>query len=255
MKEFVPQKKGDTVDKFEWTTPFMILWKFLTLSLFSILIGFFCGLIPTLMTKHFRFLSHSAIIESALFLCWAFVCYYLGELFDLSGIVALLVCTMVESHYGWYNLSPQGKHVTSVTYQTMGYIAEAAVFALIGVSAVDTVTLTPFSWRFVIAEFFIVIIGRYIAVYASYYLFSSNCCPGTPENHLSFKQLTFISWAALIRGAIAFGLINKVTADSLTIPEQSWSAATELNSEVVKSGTLALVVITTIVFGSLTNVV
>lgn len=53
--------------------------------------------------------------------------------------------------------------------------------------------------------FFIVIFGRFFAVYLSYALFM--CCKGKEENKLSFPQLTFISYAALIRGAIAFGLV------------------------------------------------
>ena len=59
----------------------------------------------------------------------------------------------------------------------------------------------------------IVIFGRYLAVYISYYIFS--CCPGKKSNILSFPQVTFISFAALIRGSIAFGLVLKMTQDFL----------------------------------------
>jgi len=92
----------------------------------------------------------------------------------------------------------------------LGYISEAAVFGFIGVSAEHYIFLTPFSWGFVVGGFFIVIVGRYLAIYISYYVFE--VCPiGSKENYLNFRQLTFLSWAALIRGAIAFGLISKVT--------------------------------------------
>jgi len=90
------------------------------------------------------------------------------------------------SHYAWYNLSPQGKHVTSVTFQTLGYISEAAVFGFVGISVEHYVYATPFCWTFVIAGFFIVIIGRYAAVYIAYYLFAM-CPGGSKENILSFK--------------------------------------------------------------------
>jgi len=76
--------------------------------------------------------------------------------------------------------------VTSVTFQTLGYIAEAAVFGFVGISIEHYVRFTPFCMIFVVAGFFIVIIGRYAAVYISYYIFQ--LCPGgSKDNRLSFK--------------------------------------------------------------------
>lgn len=100
----------------------------------------------------------------------------------------------------------------------MGYIAEAAVFGFVGISVEHYVRFTPFCLSFVIVGFFIVIIGRYSAIYIAYYIFS--LCPvGSKDNKLTFNQLTFVSWAALIRGAIAFGLIAKVKVNELTIKD------------------------------------
>jgi len=50
----------------------------------------------------------------------------------------------------------------------------------------------------------VVVVGRFSAIYVSYAIFM--CFPGKKANALSFKQLTFVAYAALIRGAIAFGL-------------------------------------------------
>jgi sodium/hydrogen exchanger-like protein 6/7 len=163
----------------------------------------------------------------------------------MSGIVSLLVCSLLQSHYAWYNLSPQGQHVTSVTFQTLGYISEAAVFAYIGLSATHYIFNTSFCWKFVLAEFFIIIIGRYIAIYSSYYTFA--CCKGKKANKLEFSQLTFISFAALIRGAIAFGLVTKVPTGEAGISKEK--------KDILLSSTLALVIITTVLFGSFTNIV
>lgn len=57
--------------------------------------------------------------------------------------------------------------------------------------------------------FFIVIIGRFGAVFISYGLFSL-CTKNNSK--LSIRQLSFVSYAALIRGAIAMGLIQKLDA-------------------------------------------
>ena len=57
--------------------------------------------------------------------------------------------------------------------------------------------------------FFIVIIGRFGAVFISYGLFSL-CTKNNSK--LSIRELSFVSYAALIRGAIAMGLIQKLDA-------------------------------------------
>ena len=101
----------------------------------SVFIGFVFGMIVTLMMKHFRYLSQSAIGESSLMICFGLLSYFLSEIYEFSGIVSLLTTAVVMGHYSWFNLSPQGKHVTSITFQTLGYFAEAIVFAIIGLTS------------------------------------------------------------------------------------------------------------------------
>ena len=62
-----------------------------------------------------------------------------------------------------------------------------------------------------ICEFFVVIIGRFLAVFISYYLFA--CCKSSEGDKLTVNQVAFIAYAALIRGAIAFGLSQELDPD------------------------------------------
>lgn len=94
---------------------------------------------------------------------------------------------------------------------------------------------------FIVAEFFIVIIGRFVAIVVSYYMFS--CCKGSPSNKLSFREVSFLSYAAFIRGAIAFGLVLNV--DEVIFPQK----------KIIVSTILVLVITTTIIIGSFTNIV
>jgi len=99
----------------------------------------------------------------------------------------------------------------------------------------------PFSWQFIVAEFFIVIIGRYTAICASYYMFS--CCKGSPSNNLSLREISFLTYAAFIRGAIAFGLVENLDEHKFA------------HKKVIVSSTLCLVISSTIIFGSFTPLV
>jgi len=71
--------------------------------------------------------------------------YYISEILGQNGITSLITCALVMAHYTWYNLSPQGKHVTSIFFQTLGYGFEAFVFSYVGLS-VMFYSDYPFSW-------------------------------------------------------------------------------------------------------------
>ena len=94
---------------------FGIIGHFIALGLLSILLGLVFGIILTYLLKVCRFISHSAIAETFVIICVTMLCYYVSEILKQSEITSLVTCAMVLGHYAWYNLSPQGKHVTSVS--------------------------------------------------------------------------------------------------------------------------------------------
>ena len=115
MKELAesPNRK----DKF-YSSDFFpnVMLNFLKLCSVSILIGLVFGFIASYLTKICRFISHSAVHESSLFICAAMLAYFVSEALEMSAIVSLLATSIILSHYAFYNLSPQGQHVTSVTF-------------------------------------------------------------------------------------------------------------------------------------------
>ena len=82
---------------------------FLYLSLVSAIIGLVGGLLSGLVTKHFRFLTRNSVHETFFLATIAFLSYYLADLFEMSGIISIIVTSVMQAQYAWYNLSPQGK--------------------------------------------------------------------------------------------------------------------------------------------------
>lgn len=82
----------------------------------------------------------------------------------------------------------------------------------------------------------IVILGRICAVWTAHGLF--RMCQKKPD--ITLRELCFISYGGMIRGAIAFGLVLKIPDDPTSFPER----------ETIVTTTLALVIITTLVFGT-----
>lgn len=232
-------------------TPLVVMGTFLYISVLSLAIGLFFGVLCTLMTKHFRFISQSAVFESTLLISCAMCGYMLSEMLHLSAICSLVVTSVIYSHYTWYNLSPQGKHVTALTFQTLGYMAEALVFAFIGMTSVGSFLNLYISWQFIVALLFFVVAARTLGIFISYYTFA--CCKGSEANKLTNREIMFAVWAAYIRGAIAFGLTMNL--DEKTFGNENNSSESDNSTEVARTTMLALVIITTFLFGGFTPMV
>jgi NhaP-type Na+/H+ or K+/H+ antiporter len=87
-------------------TPFLILYSFIKLSFWSIFFGIALGLLSSLVTKYFRFLTVKPVVECNLIFAFGYLSYSIAELFHFSGIIALLASGIVMAKYSWYNLSP-----------------------------------------------------------------------------------------------------------------------------------------------------
>ena len=136
------------------------------------------------------------------------------------------------AHYSWYNLSTQGKQSTAVAFEVIGFGAEAFVFAYLGLTFFSYETY-PISWMLIVIFFAIIMVGR---LFGTLGLVGVMKLFGHKPN-TSLKELIFIWYAGLIRGAIAFGLVLSIEKD---VP----------NRGVIVTTSLWLVVLTTIIFGS-----
>lgn len=80
----------------------------------SIAIGLFFGFATAYMFKNYRFLNTSVVTETFIMIAMAMMAYFIATLtkilgLEMSGMIALLVCGIIQAHYAWWNLSPQGK--------------------------------------------------------------------------------------------------------------------------------------------------
>lgn len=139
-------------------------------------------------------------------------------------------------------MSPQGKSTTSVTFEFLGKTAEATVYSYVGISLYTSI---PGFWSFslIIWQMIIIIVGRIIAVIGTFYLF--RLC--FRKKTINFKELLFITYGGMIRGAIAFALVLKIpySCNKLLLecfPQDLY--------EMARSTTLVIVMATTLIFGT-----
>jgi len=216
-----------------WTAPFMILGDFLVLGFGSLAIGLIYGLIASILFKNVRSLTLSSTVECLVIFVIAYCAYVTAEMAAMSGIIALLTSGVVMAHYAWYSLSSQGQHGSYLVFQTVGALMTAFIFSYLGISFFSFAGL-DWSPSLICVMFGIVIVGRMGGTVGLIGLL--RLCGY--HSGIQWKEVFFIGYAGLIRGAIAFGLVLRINGDN--VPHR----------EVIVTTCLTLVVFTTIFFGA-----
>ena len=132
-----------------------------------------------------------------------------------------------------------------MTFTIAAQGAEAIVFSYIGLCTFTYADSKEFPWSPTAILIFlgIVIVGRFTAVFFSHYLFKI-CCR---FEDVSFKELLYLTFSGMIRGAIAFGLVLRIPGGSY--PDDGSVVTPERGAMITTA--LSLVIVTTVVFGSL----
>lgn len=210
--------------------------EFIMLGICSILIGVIFGLFQSYLMKKVRSLTREPVAECAIIFSMAYIAYVLAEMLQQSGIIALLTSGITMAHYGWYNLSPQGQTSSAVVFQFLGFIAEGFVFSYLGLTFFSY-RFMPFSPALIGFEFLFVLLGRSAATLGLIGLLKLCGYEKRAASPITFKEVFFICYAGLIRGAIAFGLVLRISPNFA-------------GRDLIVTTCLSLVVFTTILFGS-----
>lgn len=83
--------------------------------------------------------------------------------------------------------------------------AEAGIYAYIGLSLYSNIS-SWWSWDFILYQTILIIVGRYFAIFFCFYTIS--LC--FKSRTIKARELFFIGWGGMIRGAIAFALVMRI---------------------------------------------
>ncbi|UYV81192.1 SLC9A8 [Cordylochernes scorpioides] len=137
-------------------------------------------------------------LELGIMLIFSYAPYGLAEGLHLSGIMAILFNGVVMSHYTHFNLSPVTQITMQQTLRTLAFIAEAMVFAYLG--------LAIFSFKLIIHPPLIIwsiilcLLGRALNIYPLSFVINYF------RQHTISKKMMFIMWFSGLRGAVSYGL-------------------------------------------------
>ncbi|XP_034126135.1 sodium/hydrogen exchanger 8 isoform X2 [Drosophila guanche] len=194
-------------------------------------IGVIFALISALLLKHIDLRKHPSL-EFAMMLMFTYAPYVLAEGIHLSGIMAILFCGIVMSHYTHFNLSTVTQITMQQTMRTLAFIAETCVFAYLGLAIFSFKHQVELS--FVIWAIVLCLIGRACNIFPLAFLVNKF------REHKINNKMQFIMWFSGLRGAISYALSLHLNLDS------------EEKRHVIITTTLIIVLFTTLVLGGST---
>ncbi|XP_013190837.1 sodium/hydrogen exchanger 8 [Amyelois transitella] len=193
-------------------------------------IGVLFALVSALLLKHVD-LRKNPSLEFGMMLVFTYAPYVLAEGIHLSGIMAILFCGIVMSHYTHFNLSTVTQVTMQQTMRTLAFIAETCVFAYLG--------LAIFSFKhrvepaLVVWSIMMCLLGRAANIFPLALL-----CNKFREHKIT-KKMMFIMWFSGLRGAISYALSLHLGFSDET-------------RHVIITTTLIIVLFTTLFFGGST---
>ena len=203
---------------------FYAVAEFCWISLGSLGIGLGFGIVLTITSK---FLHLRGDLPTLWLLMLAYLSYICSELATLSGIMTVLSYGIFVGHYGFLNLDASNKETSYAIARILGVTFESFVFAYIGMSTFG-MSGNDLNVGFVALAFLFCLVGRALNTFPLSFLLNR-----MRKRKVPFKT-QFVIWFSGLRGAIAFALSLDVSTE---------------NRSVIRTTTLAIVLITTFLIG------
>ena len=208
---------------------FKCIGRFFLISFGSVTIGIVFALASALLFKYTKLYNYPSLEFCTLFI-FSYLPYLIAEGLELSGIMAILFCGIVMSHYTHYNLSLATRVTSQHTFRALAFIAENFVFASLGMAVFSF----EHEFSLLLVSFILCTIGLCLVGRAANIFPLSVLVNLWRTRHVVDFRIQFVMWFSGLRGAIAFAL-----AIGLTTPHAS----------AIQTCTLCVVLFTVIVFG------
>ncbi|XP_033957886.1 Na(+)/H(+) exchanger beta isoform X1 [Pseudochaenichthys georgianus] len=174
---------------------FLGIISFLVVAIGGVLVGVIYGLLAAFTS---RFTSHVRVIEPLFVFVYAYMAYLSAEVFQLSGIMALIACGATMRPYVEANISHKSHTTVKYFMKMWSSVSETLIFIFLGVATVDGPH--HWNWTFVTVTVLLCLVSRVIGVVGLTYVINKFRIV-----KLTTKDQFIIAYGGL-RGAIAFSL-------------------------------------------------
>jgi len=171
--------------------------------------------------------------QTAIFALGAYMSFCVSDALEYSGVLTVFFSGLTLSHYAYHSLSEDAKKSTKITFATLSQIAEAYCFAAVGVSTHRLTDLASVSWKLIVLALVTLLLGRAITIFG---ICGVGKCVFPNQFQMPMKEQGVLYFGGLIRGAICWAQVIQVR---------------HVHRHIMLSTTLAVILFTTLVIGSL----
>ena len=138
---------------------------FFTIAVGGVTVGMLVGLVTALITKHTK---EVRVVEPLVMMIMAYLAYMVAELLHWSGILSLVGCGIVQSHYAFKNISDKA-HITIHYFISMlSSTMDCIIFLYLGMAVLDLgFNPNDYFWYpgFIIWTLVLCLLVRFLGVY------------------------------------------------------------------------------------------
>lgn len=130
----------------------------------SMILGFLSGIICAFFLKKID-MRHTPLLELSFFFLNMYLPFFVAELFELSGIVAILFTGISLRRYATHNLSESTEETADQIFRLVAHLAECSIFLELGLCVVKFPEKASDNWIFSAYAALACLIGRALNVY------------------------------------------------------------------------------------------
>lgn len=174
----------------------------------SFILGVTLGFISALMTKNITQIKLNPNKEVALQFYIAWTGYIIATMVGCSGVVTILICAIITSHYAYYNMTKESRIVVADTFQLFGDGSRALIFGYLGMTSLSY-SPGDISGILLFLVLLAIMTTRFLTIFGLAFLMKIF----KKSYRFDCKNLIVIWVGGLFRGTIAFALILSISLD------------------------------------------
>jgi len=185
---------------------------FFTIAIGGLVVGILGGLITAVITKYTQ---EVRVVEPLAVLTMAYFSYMMAELFHWSGILSLVGCGLIQSHYAFKNISEKAEITIHYIVSMLSSTMDCIIFLYLGVALLDLRFSEKNFWYpgFIVWTLVLCLLVRFVGVYILTYF----------TNQFRMKKINlqeqFIMAYGGLRGGVGFSLVKMIKKEVIPVAD------------------------------------
>ena len=177
---------------------------FFIVSLGGVFVGLIYGIITALLT---RITTHVRVVEPLAVLFLAYASYLTAELFEFSGIIAIIACGVLQAHYSFANISNDSETTVVNFCKMLASVCDCIIFLFLGIETISDTHEVDFG--FIVLSVICCLLFRFLSVAVL-----TGLANRKRLRIIDYEEQFIMGYGGL-RGAVCFSLVILITENQV----------------------------------------